>query len=142
MQELLPGSASDIDLAEVFATVGTAIGEGVEISTLDSDAEHTVLICGRVGSVDLPNATLVIGLTGAVHGSIVARKLIHFGQIGVDKAPHTRTSMIAMEIIAASGSKISHCDVFYDKLQTHGAAKMVGVTLDGMKSQLSEEVTP
>ena len=131
MQELLPVGLDQVNLEQLMAEVSTIIGASVTVNgALESVSSEPILICGQVGAVTAPNATLIIGGTGVATGPLVAKRLIHFGRIDPTMSGQARTTVCALDIITAQESVIVSCDVFYDRLQTHAGARMPKVVLD------------
>ena len=133
MQDLLPVTLEELNLNELLEQVGTIIGEGVQTDEISTDAAHPIYICGRVKALKAPHAVVIIGPSGCVSGSVSAAQLVLFGRIEPPK--DERCVIRAKEIITASGSLLSNCDVFYETMRTHSKAKTRKVTLDELEGQ-------
>ena len=136
MQELLPND-SNIDIQSLLISTSTIISECVTIdSAVHVRGTDPILILGTVNSIYAPEATVVIGVSGHITNHVVAKKLILFGKVAPEQQNGTalkRSRIECEEVVSASGSVISQCDVSYREMCTMTTALMKNVLLDLME---------
>ena len=131
MQELLPND-SNIDIQSLLISTSTIISECVTIdSAVHVRGTDPILILGTVNSIHAPHAIVIIGVNGHITNQLVAKKLILFGKVEPDEGKRSRIE--CEEVVSASGSVISQCDVSYREMCTMTTALMKNVLLDLME---------